>query len=94
MSATISLMFHTRSVSGRLSVSLSNVKSSRPTSKPKARKPTARKAPVTGLERQYEKYFGGDEYGVSALPDSGTVETPVLFEIRQFATYGAYEDPV
>lgn len=46
------------------------------------------------LENQYQRYFGGDDRSVSVLPDPGTHEPPVLFEIRQFATYGAYEDPI
>lgn len=65
---------------------------------PKVRSPkkgVVRKATAPrSLEDQYQRYFGGDDRSVTVFPDPGTIEPPVLFEIRQFATYGAYEDPI
>ena len=69
--------------------------------KQRARKPrsasrtkAAKKSTPHMLEDQYQRYFGPDEHGASTLPDPAENEPPRLYEIRQFATYGAYEDPI
>lgn len=61
----------------------------------RARKPTTRKPSASKLEQVYRQFFGDESPAEHhRVSDADQSDRVTMYTVRQFATYGAFEEPI